>query len=98
MAERLQELNGNYRFLIPSESNGLVIGTPTDVNNPNHQEIAEALGLEPKTFLGGYVEIWEQGQKMAYCGGAFSVPEASNDDFERARQRGITIFSREKTK
>lgn len=91
MVERLQEIDGNYRFLIPGEGR-LVIGTPTDIKYPNHQEIAEALGLDPQQIKGGFVEIWEEGTKMAYCGGAFSIPEASEEDFAKARTGEIVIF------
>ena len=56
MVEILKDIEGNYRFLIPAVRH-LVIGTPTSVDHPNHQEIAEALGLDSQQIKGGYVEI-----------------------------------------
>ena len=95
MAEKLKHHEGNYRFLIPSEENGLVVGTPTELEDPNHTDIAIEMGLDPKAVRGGYVEIWMQGDKMAFCGGAVSVPEATEEEFNAARERGIIIFERE---
>ncbi len=92
MVEKLQELDGEYRFLISSDGKRLVIGTPSDVNNPNHQEIAEALGLNPQQVKGGYVDIWEKGKQMVYCRGSFSVPKATEEEFEDARKGEIIIF------
>jgi len=37
-------LEGNYRFLIPNDKEGLIVGIPSAVNNPNHREIAEKMG------------------------------------------------------
>ena len=93
MVEILKDIEGNYRFLIPAVRH-LVIGTRSSVNHPNHQEIAEALGLDSQQIKGGYVEIWERGTMMAYCGGAYSIPEATEEEFESAREGEIVVFQR----
>lgn len=92
MSERLSKLTGNYRFLIPAKEKILIIGNPTLVKNPNHADIAKSIGLDPKSVRGGCVEIGEKGTRMAFCGGAFSVPEASEEDFNEARAKGVRVI------
>jgi len=52
------------------------------------------LGLDSQQIKGGYVEIWERGTMMAYCGGAYNIPEATEEEFESAREGEIVVFQR----
>lgn len=90
MQENLNQLDGCYRFLIPSEE-GLIIGPRAD-NLMIHKQIAEKLNLDPNSVKGGYVAIWDKGEKMAYVDGAQSVPVATEEDFKTAKEKDISVF------
>jgi len=89
--EILIGFDGNYRFLIPGDDR-LVIGTRTEFSHPDHKEMAEAMGLELPKVRGGYVEIWDDGERMSYCGESMTVPSASEAEFEVAREGRIVLF------